>query len=70
LEIFLERAQGVAIARGGGVLRNLERAPNFGESKFVPDFHDDNFSLFVWQKVDGGSQRSLRFVFDGKLWLA
>ena len=62
LQGFLERAERIAVARGGGVLRNFQDAPDFGESELVPDFQNEDFPLFVRQTFHRGGEHLLTFV--------
>jgi hypothetical protein len=62
LQGFPERPEGVAIARGGGVLGNFQNGRDFGEGELVKDNKNDNLPLFVRQAFHGSGQKLLAFV--------
>jgi hypothetical protein len=65
LQSFFERAERIAVAGGGGVLRDFQDLPNLGESEFVPDFQNHDLPLFVRQTLDRRGVH-LRALVDGR----
>lgn len=58
--------EGVAVAGGGGVGRNVQGVGDLGEGEFAPDFEGDDVAVFFGEVgdglLDGGG------LFRGELW--
>ena len=67
-QIFFQGRKRVAITRRGRVLRNFQNGTDLSERKFVPNFHDNDLTLFAGQTRHRFGERLLGFVIDIKSW--
>lgn len=51
-----QSGEGVAVAGGGGVGRNVEGGGDLGEGQLTPDFEGEHFALFGGQVGKGGGK--------------